>query len=158
MALPHGAPRLRPVSVTGNSTTWRAPVTSRTAGLADIADSGATGQAIQSLRSDGDRVCASRSRRSARTPDRRTLATDDLRRSRHRSEGETTTHGPRPPAISDGDDPPSVAFRDLRDGLTGPLFEHVQAAFIGAHARIMRGCGHRSSCHCCSSVLPTFTD
>jgi hypothetical protein len=56
MAITHGATRLRLVSIIGNSTTWRALVTSRTAGLAD---SGATGQAIQSLHLDGDRACAS---------------------------------------------------------------------------------------------------
>ena len=37
-----------------------------------------------------------------------------------------------------------------------PLFEHVQAAFVRTHARIMRACGYRPSCHYPCSTSPTF--
>jgi hypothetical protein len=60
--------------------------------------------------------------------------------------------------VPDGDDPPRVAFRDLRDSLTCPIFEHVKAAFVGTHVRIMRYCKHRSSCYYQRSSSPTFTD
>jgi hypothetical protein len=43
-----------------------------------------------------------------------------------------------------------------RDNVAGSLFEPIEAAFIGAHVRIMPACGHRSSCHDRRSVSPTF--
>jgi hypothetical protein len=53
-----------------------------------------------------------------------------------------------------------VSHRDSlgRGHVTGSLFGHVQAAFIGAYVRIMPACGHRSSCHYQRSALPTLAD
>jgi hypothetical protein len=64
----------------------------------------------------------------------------------------------RASAIPDANNAPSVARGDFRDGIAGSLLDPIEAALVGAHAPIMRGCGHRSSCHYPRSALPTFAD
>jgi hypothetical protein len=60
------------------------------------------------------------------------------------------------PRVPDTDHP--LCFTDGlgRHIVAGPLFEHIQAAVVRAHVRIMRTCGHRSSCRYLRSVLPTL--
>jgi hypothetical protein len=64
----------------------------------------------------------------------------------------------RVPRVPDTDDALGLPRGLCRDSVAGSLFDHVQAALVGAHVRIMRACGHRSSYHYWRSALPTFAD
>jgi hypothetical protein len=50
----------------------------------------------------------------------------------------------------------AVSFGALQNNVASPFFEHIQAALVRAHMRIMPAYGHQSSCHYQRSASPSF--
>jgi hypothetical protein len=105
---------------------------------------------------DAGRACADQSRRSAGRPGQMNVNHGWSAAIAAPPQMEPELAALCAPAVPYGDDTPGVSHDLVREGVTGSLVGHVEAALVGAHVPIMLACWHRSSCRYSRSASPTF--